>query len=501
MKTIYSGSLSEADKRSPYHAFHGVPKEGVTSGVPQRTFPAGKWIPRWQQVVVLLAALGASGPAFGDEEEPPIKLILHPAAEPQPALKYRLLPEFMDRIPGNAAVYYGKVTAEQTVFFGNREWRDKIYRWLETPLDELRREKAHVPLDIYYLRQGARCEYCDWQLPIREESLYRILLPDAQQARFFGRIVCAHARIQIAHGEFDDAVKTLQTGYALARNVAEGETLVNGLVGIAISDSMSQQVTEFVQQPEAPNLYWALTMLPRPLIDMREALEVEMNGIELSFAEVENLEQSIRSPNEWRDLLHRFCDSFHDWLGEPNALGSPEEIAEAIKGGYPRAKQALIEHGQTPESVEAMTIEQVVLLYSIQIYRDLRDDLCKYFHLPYPVAIEGIVASEDRARNRQLEIIPVAEKLLEPIKVVREAIVRHDRRFAVLRVIEALRIYGASHQGKLPKHLSDITEVPIPNDPVTGKPFVYQLEGDTATLRGPLIRDIPLNYEITMRRP
>ena len=33
--------------------------------------------------------------------------------------------------------------------------------------------------------------------------------------------------------------------------------------------------------------------------------------------------------------------------------------------------------------------------------------------------------------------------------------------------------------------LDDITEVPVPSDPMTGRPFQYRHEGDTATLTAP----------------
>jgi hypothetical protein len=61
--------------------------------------------------------------------------------------------------------------------------------------------------------------------------------------------------------------------------------------------------------------------------------------------------------------------------------------------------------------------------------------------------------------------------------------------------------------GKLPAHLRDITEVPIPDDPVTGKPFEYRLERDTAYLQSPGLNDPrpvqqdPLNFEIKMVNP
>jgi hypothetical protein len=51
--------------------------------------------------------------------------------------------------------------------------------------------------------------------------------------------------------------------------------------------------------------------------------------------------------------------------------------------------------------------------------------------------------------------------------------VRFDRRVAALRVVEAVRHYAATHDGKLPQKLAQITETPIPHDPFTGKPFEY----------------------------
>jgi hypothetical protein len=86
---------------------------------------------------------------------------------------------------------------------------------------------------------------------------------------------------------------------------------------------------------------------------------------------------------------------------------------------------------------------------------------------------------------------------------------RLERKIDVLRVFEALRLYAAGHHGKLPETLANVTEAPIPKDPVTGKAFEYKLTGDRATLRGPLLEDnspfrtpvlcFPaLDYEIAM---
>jgi hypothetical protein len=74
------------------------------------------------------------------------------------------------------------------------------------------------------------------------------------------------------------------------------------------------------------------------------------------------------------------------------------------------------------------------------------------------------------------------------IEIFYASVDRRDRAVALLRVIEALRLYAAAHQGALPSSLDKVDAVPIPLDPTTGKPFVYHLaEGGVASLETPPI--------------
>ena len=71
--------------------------------------------------------------------------------------------------------------------------------------------------------------------------------------------------------------------------------------------------------------------------------------------------------------------------------------------------------------------------------------------------------------------------------------------------LEAVRAHAASNEGKLPGKLAEI-KLPLPLDPVTGKPFLYELKDGTAVIRGtpPPARkaDPAYNrvYEITIRK-
>jgi hypothetical protein len=73
---------------------------------------------------------------------------------------------------------------------------------------------------------------------------------------------------------------------------------------------------------------------------------------------------------------------------------------------------------------------------------------------------------------------------------------RLDRHVAALQCIEAIRLYAGSHDGTFPGKLLNIKEVDIPADPVTRKPFSYNLSGSSAILEAPDSEDLEGKYAI-----
>ena len=436
-------------------------------------------------------------------DDPTLRLAVHPAAEARPALKYQLLPEFLDRTPGNAAVDYGKVSAERSAIFGNDAWWEENWRKrIDAPLAELRGDELGLTAIFETLDRAARREHCEWQVPVREGDFYTVLLPELQQTRSFARLLGLRARIEIANGRFDEAVYALQSGYALGRHVAEGPTLIHSLVGIAICGIMSDNVLQMSQQPDAPNLYWALTMLPRPLIDGRRGIEAEMNAVALTFPELRDLEATTRTPEQWRDALRAFWEKFAEFEGGWSERDRPELLTAMVLKGYPTAKQGLIERGRSPDEVEAMPVPQVILLYTAHTYEELRDDILRWFYVPYWQGHEGMERAVKRLKPtgaQQREVLPVARTLLPAVRSFQSAVVRCDRDIAVLRTIEALRRYAAVHDGRLPENLDDAS-VPIPIDPVTGRPFVYRVQDGAAVIEGPPLPGIVLRVEVKIAR-
>jgi hypothetical protein len=291
--------------------------------------------------------------------------------------------------------------------------------------------------------------------------------------------------MEIAQGHYDQAAHSLQTGFALARHVAQGPTLVNSLVAISICAMMNDRVNELCSRRDAPNLYWSLTALPRPMIDLRPAFELEssliVNGQGLKS--LRNLEVDRNDTEYWRTVIIHVTTELKSLQQYPDVSETP--LFFVMMGTRLNdAKAAMARRGFTAEQVKEMPIEKILLLGSLQTTNELIDQFAKWIYLPYTEAHDGVTAAEHylNTEGKKLEIIPIASRLMPAISTAMRAPARCDRDIALLRLTEALRMYAAGHKGKLPQSLDEIKEVPIPTNPVTGKPFPYEVHGDRATI-------------------
>jgi hypothetical protein len=470
---------------------------------------------------ILLSAILWPVTALAAQPGDPIQLALSPAAVPQPSLKYRLLPDPRDLTPGNAATLYYRSGA---MFLENQpllkelqeeQWDD----WLRMPLPDLPREAVSARLSrarrvLRELELAAQCRQCDWQLEDRREGI-GLLLPEVQFFRRFGVVLAVRARFEIADGKWPEAIRSLQAGYALARHLAEGPTLIHVLVGSAIAQMMSIQVDAWVGQPGAPNLYWALAVLPRPFLDPAPAVRAESTMLEHMLPGLKRLEKGPASIAEVQAVMEQLRKTLDDFDLRPPTAAETTARTALIVQTHPAAKQFLLAQGYTTEQVEAMPVPQAVLLFAFMEYRQAWDEAAKWAHVPdgfrqpgYRAA--GVAYSQALERLDRLFFRGLLKALGDggapPLEKVYAAATRLDRRLAALRCIEAIRLYAARHHGKLPSTLADITEAPAPSDPVTGKPFEYKMADDRATLVAPLPPGpkpppgLLLSYELTLRR-
>jgi len=460
-------------------------------------------------LIVCHCTIVAAGPqdtqSKDNDKVPVIQLTLRPAAEPQPSLKYRLLPPVWEQTAGNAALLYDPAVAAVREK-DNAELRERIDEFLQKPLNELpRREILNLSdqfsNELSYVELAGRRQRCDWEPPV--SMGYQMLLPELSQLRTLGKIVALKARLEISEGKYDEAIHTLQTGFALARHIAEGPTVIEALVSAGITQVMLlDQVKELIQAPDAPNLYWALTALPRPFIDIHRCMEFE---ISLSWVagEIGDLKKSHCSPEEAQGFLEKMIEMGFQ-LGPGNQeLKNKLFVTGLVVKTYPAAKRHLIEQGRSAAEVNAMSVAQVVLIYYWDTSQPLRDQIVRWFYVPYWQAREGLfragaaLSDQSSADNPFLRLLPVGSKLyLATTKI--------DRTIAAFRCIEALRLYAANHDGGLPTSLNEIKDVPIPIDPTTGHAFEYKLEGGRGILESASPTGFPpkdgIRYELILAK-
>jgi hypothetical protein len=279
--------------------------------------------------------------------------------------------------------------------------------------------------------------------------------------------------------------------------------LVCGLIGIAIDQISNSALIDLVGSPDSPNMYWALTALPQPLVDLQPAARFEMDFGPRMFPHIDGAETAEHTPEEWNRLFTLAVRDFAKVGGEviamqggesgiPNLDDAKAGIATTGLGliGYTPAKERLVALGFDRERVEKMAVGQVLAIYTEQMYRRFTEEYEKLWYMPFADAKRVSNALDAKLRNANFiygsdedrELLPIVATLMPSIHAVRGAQVRLERDVASLRVIEALRMYAAEHEGKLPKSLDEITTVPVPRNPATGKSFDYRLDGKTAVL-------------------
>ncbi|MGA2914611.1 MAG: hypothetical protein ABSE89_01125 [Sedimentisphaerales bacterium] len=314
--------------------------------------------------ILLLFLAIVSTNTYGDIQKI-IELKLYAAMVAEPN-KYQLLPKNEEQNDLDAMPLYIKALQALPADFKS----DQINQLLKNPLNELPFEQAQSTLKefkpaLQLIEQAAMCKKCNWPFEVEVDS--KIL----QNYRRIAQILALQTRLEIAQGRYDNAISTIRTGFAMGRDLSKSSAMMQDLIGISAAALMLGQLEQFIQAPDAPNLYQSLQSIPRPFIDLTGQIETES---------------------------------------------------------------------------EESTREKIRLLMN-----------------------------------------------------------RLDRHIAVLQCVEALRHYAAGHNGKFPGSLADIKELPIPNDPVTGKPFDYSGSNSEAVLKGPAPNgaesDKAIYYRLVLREP
>ena len=398
-----------------------------------------------------LALLAAAAAPADDVRSKP--LTLHPPAAAPRALKFSLLPELQDTIPGNAVDHYRQAIKNMKQDAPpSRDWYPTLENWTAAPLKDFPREDVAKFLEkcestFKEAEAGARSEQCDWGLveKLRQNGI-NTLLPDVQEMRSIAVLLNLRIRYELAMGRMDRAAHMLQVGFAMSRHVADSPTLISALVGIALSNILLGRLEEMMQQPDAPSFYWPLADLPRPFIDMRKPMEGERVGAYGTFPGMNEMAADRNAkpwtPEQVAKVVYTF-QYFEDEQNEVLRLKDKALLLTRLASRHEAAKKALIDDGRPKELVDAMPHVQVAITAALLQYDRVYDQYLKWQNLPFweaQPAMEKAAQEVKKLANSDDEpAIPLARAFLPAAEKVFAAHVRTDRRIAVLRCVEALR--------------------------------------------------------------
>ncbi len=445
---------------------------------------------------------------IAEPTETVVRVTVQPMAAPEPALKYQLLPEFSELNPGNPVQGYLKCFMGENDFFFGRKAMEARDKWLEMPLKDLplKELKNYGGDALKRADAAARLDTPDWQC-LREFQEKGVNAPfaDVPQTRELLYPLRVRFRVEIAGHRFDDAIVTAKTILAMSRHFGEHPALVGYMLGYDVADyGALNPIEEMIQQSGCPNLYWALSSLPTPLIDLTRGVQSERSDLGPQFAILDD--KTPMTPAQVDTMLEKFRGTMQMFTFWPEKGSPTKDVYATLKARaadesfVAAARKRLVESGIDAKKVQQFPPLQLLLIDEKIAYQARAENILKVMLLP-AWQVEPYLQ-----RNRK-ESAPVKWLFVgaEAVENVRFLGARLERRIALLRCVEALRLYAADHDGRLPAQLADVP-VPVPIDPITGKPFIYRLDGAKAIVRGSPPAGKEKNavfnvvYEVTMRK-
>jgi len=462
-----------------------------------------------------------------------MELTLTPMPETRPALKHRFIPDEFELQDGNAALFYLKAMG-----FLEQDYARNLLSETKKKLRQIAEEKGE---EDYNAAPDCWLEMSPKEIPVGEVKQYLhltsfqpldlaeaakrrsfsldrnirlvsnpvgVLLPEIQTMRLLGRTQSLRCRLALAEGRVEDAITIIGQQFAMAKHLGTDEFLVSNLVGCAIVGMVYGDALHLVQQPTTPNLYWAFASLPNPICDLRNSLAFERQILFEQVKLLREIDETPRNAGYWQDFVGRIVPEFLNAgiVDSQRMVKDPDTaratLVAAIASGYPGAKRYLIEGVKMDrDQVESYCTTQVFFLALKRFYENTRDDHFKWIFTPIAQAItdSDFKSLDERTTSESLQLgwasIPTTAFLISTVPT-RQASMRVQQTIAFLQTIEAIRMFGASHEGKLPESLENLP-VPAPADPFTGKPLAYERSGDKAILKGHPLTG--LQYRIVVR--
>lgn len=440
-----------------------------------------------------------------NEPQPPKQvpkvIEISPMAQPDPLLRYRLWPAPERRQRENIAPLVSRAvlmagTAPKSAL---QEFSDRNTEWSELSIDELPQDDVEELLAKYTsasaireLQRGENLMQIDYNLQLdglSANELIETLLPEYSEMRQLARILALRARLAVAQGRWDDAMKDLRVGIRLGEFAGRStDFLVGRLIGFAIHSLMMGVIEEAIQRPDCPNLYWALAGMPvERLFETKQALEFESVLTSRIFDFAEPLPEQPIGAAAARERIKRLIDDANATL--ISAGGENGSTSKLMAGLYvvsltEPSRELLSETAEWSGRVDELSSAEAVLRATMLKFARARDRWVAWSTLPNEswdeYTAEREMAFGESASDGDL-LVSMVNMLMPAVQAARSAGLRTTQQHHLLATIEAIRMHAAK-TGELPKSLDAMRPVPAWQDALAGAPFKYQRASKTEAI-------------------
>jgi hypothetical protein len=450
-------------------------------------------------------ALEAPRPVVQEPRAEIRTIAIYPAAEPDPALRYRFWPAPEDRTADSPTPFVSRaiILALQSTSdkVASKEFADRYNEWSEMPLDQLPREELRRFVSRFggsALKELARSENfmeLDYDLHLEQlntAEIVQTLLPEFQEMRQLSRLLFLRVRLAVAEQRWQDAVDDVRLGFRLAEVAGHStDFLIGRLVGFAISGMMMEAVLEATEQPGCPNFYWALASLPENrLFETRDSIEFESVLISRLTSQAKPLPDYPIGAVAARDRIRILAEQVSSTMGSALQGGTSDFGAKMMSGLYviamaDESRELLATTTDWGERARGLSAPEAVLRASLLNFARVRDGWVKWSMLPEETwsqyKSEQAAAIKDSASMN--DPLSALVGLLTPaVDAARRAGRRTLQTRNLLSSIEAIRMHAAQ-KGELPKSIDNLRPVPAWRDAIALAPFGYhRTSPTTATL-------------------
>ncbi len=173
--------------------------------------------------------------------------------------------------------------------------------------------------------------------------------------------------------------------------------------GIAISNLILERLEELIQQPDEPGVYWALTDLPRPFIDLRRPLQGEHIAVYGTFPGLAEATSDLNA-KAWTPEQVEAVEAVFQRIDKASSLLGEKAIRKSCccrAAQQEGMKKLLIIQGRPKELVEAMPDVQAAMLLALRHFDEKFDELLKWQSLPFWEAYPAMVKAEEEPKEKQ----------------------------------------------------------------------------------------------------